>query len=345
MKKYILLLFIAAFAACTTKPPFKGYHHVTVKPLYENELLSIRAIDTMGQNLAFAGSNNSYGMYNAKTNSTTVNVQKYDTLALEFRAVAHTQNDFFMLAVGNPGLLYKTGDDGKMKIVYKEEGEKVFYDAMQFWNDKEGIAIGDPTDGCLSVIITRDGGNTWEKLTLDTFPKAADGEAAFAASNTNIAIKGDNAWIMSGGVESNVYKTTDKGKTWTKYKTPAIQGKATQGMYSIAFYDEMNGVAIGGDYTKPEENKANKIITADGGKTWKVLAAGKNPGYRSCIQYIPNSDAEGMVAIGFKGIAVSNDMGQTWEQVADEGFYTLRFVNDSVAYAAGNGRIAKLTFN
>jgi hypothetical protein len=28
---------------------------------------------------------------------------------------------------------------------------------MQFWNNKEGIAMGDPIADCLNVIITRDG--------------------------------------------------------------------------------------------------------------------------------------------------------------------------------------------
>src|SRR5690606_32645238 len=95
---------------------------------------------------------------------------EYDSLELEFRAVASTSSDFFMLSIENPALLYKTGDSGAMEVVYKEEDENVFYDAMQFWNDQEGIAVGDPTQGCLSVIITRDGGKTWNKLNCGVLP-------------------------------------------------------------------------------------------------------------------------------------------------------------------------------
>ena len=51
---------------------------------------------------------------------------------------------------------------------------------MDFCNDQEGIAIGDPTDSCMSIIITRDGGETWTKLSCDDLPKAKEGEAAFA---------------------------------------------------------------------------------------------------------------------------------------------------------------------
>jgi hypothetical protein len=50
------------------------------------------------------------------------------------------------------------------------------------------------------------------------------------------------------------------------------------------------------------------------------------------------------VAIGFTGISYSNDTGMNWRALSNEGFYTIRFQNDSVAYAAGKNRIAKLTF-
>jgi photosystem II stability/assembly factor-like uncharacterized protein len=115
-------------------------------------------------------------------------------------------------------------------------------------------------------------------------------------------------------------------------------------MYSLDFYDENNGFAIGGDYTKAGDSTANKIRTQDGGKTWQLVAQNQSPGYRSCVQYIPGREAKELVAIGFKGIDYSNDAGENWKHLSDEGFYTLRFVNDSVAYAAGNKRIAKLTF-
>jgi photosystem II stability/assembly factor-like uncharacterized protein len=136
----------------------------------------------------------------------------------------------------------------------------------------------------------------------------------------------------------------DKGKTWAVYNTPITQGLETTGIYSVAFYDASNGFAIGGDYTKPDLNTANKIRTKDGGKTWHLVAENKNPGYRSCVQYVPNSSAKQLVVVGFKGIDYSNNSGYTWEHLSDEGFYTIRFINDSTAYAAGNGRISKLVF-
>ncbi|NNG09985.1 MAG: oxidoreductase, partial [Arenibacter sp.] len=42
--------------------------------------------------------------------------------------------------------------------------------------------------------------------------------------------------------------------------------------------------------------------------------------------------------------AYSHDSGASWKQLSDESFYTMRFVNDSIAYAAGKNRVAKLVF-
>jgi photosystem II stability/assembly factor-like uncharacterized protein len=204
--------------------------------------------------------------------------------------------------------------------------------------------MGDPTDKCISIIITRDGGNSWNKISCEDLPKSIDGEAAFAASDTNIAIVGDHTWIATGGIASRVMYSPDKGHTWEVFETPIIQGTGTTGMYSIDFYDELNGFAIGGDYTKPKDNSANKIRTVDGGKTWDIVGANQNPDYRSCVQYIPNREGKELVVIGFNGIDYSNDYGSTWTHLSDEGFYTLRFIDEHTAYAAGKGRISKLTF-
>lgn len=321
----------------------KEFTDVEIEVLMEDSV-SIRAIELMGEDLAFAGNNGIYGLYDSKADVVRTNRQQYDSIFPEFRAVASTSSDFFMLSVGNPALLYKTGGKGNMDLVYKEENDKVFYDSMIFWNDLEGIAMGDPTEDCLSIIITRDGGDTWKKIPCTTLPKAAAGEAAFAASNSNIAVSGNNTWIISGGIKSRVFYSPNKGIDWEVYDTPLIQGSPTTGGYSIDFYDENNGYIIGGDYTNPEEKTANKAKTEDGGKTWKLVSDAKDPGYMSSIRYVPNGQGREIVSVGFSGIFYSADGGEEWRKLSSEGFYTIRFKNDTLAYAAGKNRIARLTF-
>ena len=347
MRIFVLSVLVILLVSCEKQEKVftpRAIVKVEIESILEDSLLSIRAIDILNDNnLAFAANNNTFGLYNPQNGSWNISKQVLDSLEFSFRAVSHTNNDFFMATIASPTLLYKTSDSG-MKLVYKEDHEKAFYDAINFWNDQEGIAMGDPTDDCISIIITRDGGNTWNKLSCEELPVAKEGEAAFAASDTNIAIVGDNTWIATGGNVSRVLYSPDKGATWEVYDTPIKQGIGTTGMYSIDFYDELNGFAIGGDYTKPSDNSANKIRTEDGGKTWNVVGANEDPNYRSCVQYIPNREGQELVVIGFNGIDYSNDVGSTWTHLSDEGFYTIRFIDENTAYAAGKGRISKLTF-
>jgi len=347
--KYLVsfILLCVLFSSCkeheSKAKAQRNYNTVEIKYLLQDSLLNVRAIEiNEGRVVAATSKGAIYRDVGFEDTFEKGNYWEFTPDSLlnnNFRSVAFQGDKTFTLSIGNPAKLFYDGS-----LVYFENHEKVFYDAMDFWNDKEGIAIGDPTEDCMSIIITRDGGSTWQKLPCDVLPKAKEGEAAFAASDTNIAIVGDHTWIATGGKSSRVLYSSDKGHTWEVYETPIAQGKETTGMYSIDFYDELNGFAIGGDYTKPEENTANKIKTIDGGKTWKVVGAHQEPGYRSCVQYVPNSEGKELVVVGFKGIDYSNDAGITWRHLSDEGYYTIRFLNDSIAYAAGKGRISKLTF-
>ncbi len=334
-----LVLFIGMFS-CSERKQRSPFSSIAIETIYE-DTLSIRAIEIIGNSLTFAANKGTFGTVDLSTGKVRANIEKYHTSIPEFRAVAHTSTDFFMLSVGSPALLYKTGENGKMELVYMEEGEGVFYDAMTFWNDKEGIAVGDTVEGCLSIIVTRDGGRDWEKIPCDVLPEPIAGEGAFAASNTNIKTIGDKTWIAT---TKRILYSPDKGHTWEAFETPILNKEEAQGIYSIDFWTEYLGIAIGGDYTNPEGNVANKAITIDGGKSWTLIADGQEPAYKSCVQFVPNSAGKGIIAVGFTGISYSSDIGKTWKQLSDESFYTIRFLNDSIAYAAGKNRISKLTF-
>jgi photosystem II stability/assembly factor-like uncharacterized protein len=340
MRHFSFLIVFTLLVSCLQVDKKNQVTSVEIETLYFDSL-SIRAIEIMGNSLAFAANKGTFGTVDLSTGKVRSNIEKYHTSIPEFRAIAHTSTDFFMLSIANPALLYKTGDQGNMELVYKEEDDAVFYDAMTFWNDMEGIAVGDTMDGCISIIITRDSGSNWTKLPCSDLPKEIEGEGAFAASNTNISVVGDKTWIAT---TKRILFSSDKGRTWEVQLTPIRSKEPTEGIYSIAFYDENLGVAIGGDYTSSERNTSNKIITTDGGLTWKLMADGALPNYRSCIQFIPGTRGKGIVALGFTGIAYTSNQGETWTQLTEESFFTLRFQNDSIAYAAGRDRIAKLTF-
>lgn len=346
-KSLILLLFATALFSCKKDEEKKDY-----KPSFTtveadtllNEEVSIRAITIDGDKVWYAGSMGKYGWVSLSGQKNLSGIISRDTLFPEFRAITQTDSDIFVLNAGTPAMLYKISKDGKTsKEVYSETGEKVFYDSMQFYNDKDGIAMGDPTEDCLSVITTTDGGNIWKKMPCSSLPKVIEGEAAFAASNTNLVVKGNDTWIVSGGKKSRVFHSADKGKSWKVYDTPIVQGGAADGIYSADFYDGEIGFAVGGNYEKAQGNTGNKIITEDGGKTWKKMADGQAFGYASCVQFVPGSNGNGLMTTGPSGIWYSYDRGTTWKKILDEKIYhTLRFADDKTVILAGENKVVRL---
>ena len=348
MKKILLLFGIILVFSCVNITQNKDYKHrftsAKIEPILEKSI-SIRALKVTPDHIFFAGSEGKFGYLNSADHSLAYMGQiEYRGTNPEFRAVAMNETCAFILSAGNPGLLYRVNYFGKRELLYRELGKNVFYDAMAFWNDQEGLAIGDPTSKCMSVLITRDGGDSWNKIPCDKLPKSKEGEAAFAASNTNISIDGKNAWFISGGKHARIYHSPDMGKTWEAKKLPVIQGKQSTGPYSLDFYNESLGFMIGGDYIEPKKNKANKATSSDGGKTWNLTATNEQPGYKSCVKFVPNSNGEELVVMGFTGISYSSDSGNSWTKLSDEGFYTFEFMNDYTAIAAGKNKISKITF-
>ncbi len=342
---FIPLLLSSLLMSCNKKAEV-DFNSVQISDVFVDSL-NIRALYPLDdERVWFAANHGKVGLIDGDTPKLAV--IKYDDSFLHFRSIAATEEAVFVLSIASPAVLYKIGFNGKeatnIEEVYKESGSKVFYDSMKFWNNEEGIAVGDPVEDCMSVLITRDGGNTWKKLPCENLPKVKKGEAAFAASNSNIAIFGDHAWISTGGQNSRVMHTGDKGHTWEIYDTPIVRGKAMTGIYSIDFYDENRGIIFGGNWEDKTFNKKNKAVTQDGGKTWQLVADGQEPGYRSSVKYVPGSEGRAIVAVGSPGISFSADGGKNWKQLSQEGFFSIEFVNDSLAFASGNSRISKLVF-
>jgi len=346
MKKTILLVcLITIFTSCKQEYVVRNFDAVNIQK-FDIDGTSIRAIVAVDSNeLLFAGSRGDIGLTDDGGKTWNIQYLKYqDSIVPHFRSLAKTATSVFALSIANPALLYKI-TSGNTKLVYKEEGEKVFYDAMTFLDDKTGVAIGDPMGGCTSIIMTYDGGETWKKIDCSKLPKVEEGEASFASSNTNIGFYKNNIWVVTGGTRARVLKSSDKGKTWEIIETPFIQGDGPQGIYSVDFYDENTGIIMGGDFSKPNENKANKAITTDGGKTWTLVADGKAPNYKSCVKYIPGTKGKEVIAVGKTGVSFSNDGGKTWKDISKDGYYAIDFVDKNTAWLSGHQKIGKLKLN
>jgi len=322
-----------------------GFTSMQIDTLFQDKI-SIRAISIDKNKIWYGADNSRFGYYDLDKKEKFEDRIYRDTLKLEFRSIAQNSENIFLLSVGNPALLYQVSKKTqKVKLVYKEVNPKVFYDSMQFWNDKEGIAIGDPTEDTFSIIVTRDGGETWTKLLSDKLPTNAEGEAAFAASNSNIVIKGNDTWLVSGGKKARVFYSPDKAKTWKVIETPIVQGKTMTGIFTADFYDAKHGFIAGGDYELPNKKSDNKAFTTDGGNTWKLIGQDMGFGYASCVQYVPGGNGKEIICVGYEGIQYSQNGGENWTQLStDTKFFTIRFINRNTAIAAGHNKVVRLRF-
>ena len=347
MKKIVVIsLFSLVFIGCKAQIAVgSSLPNIKIDTLLQDKI-SIRAIAIDGDKVFYAANKNRVGYLDLKTKLKFERKISKDSLEVEFRSLAITNKAVFVVTISNPALLYRFSKDlANKELVYEEKHEKVFYDSMQFWNDNEGIAMGDPISNCFSIVITRDGGATWQKAACENLPKLVEGEAAFAASNTNIVVKGNHTWLVSGGKEARVFYSSDKGISWRVYNTPIVKGEAMTGIFSADFYNEKIGFIAGGNYEKYLYTIQNKGLTLDGGKTWQLVGENTGFGYASCIQFVPKSNGNGLLSVGATGIHYSKDRGTTWSQISsDNSLYTIRFVDAKTAIAAGKDKIIRIIF-
>ena len=241
-----------------------------------------------------------------------------------FRSSSPAGDSWFAASIASPAWIAKTNIHGfQPSWVHHDTSAAVFLDAMAWWNADNGLVFGDPVDSCAHLLRTTDGGLSWSPISCESLPNMLPGEAGFAASNGNICIVGDTAWVFTGGQQSRCLRTTDQGKTWSIHDLPILQGGSMTGVFSASFSSAQQGFAMGGNWEEPKNNVGNLIQTSDGGESWHVLSDGLGPGYRSCIVHHPSG--ESLVATGFDGVDVSLDLGNTWQHVSDSGHYVARF--------------------
>ncbi|MFQ5628941.1 MAG: WD40/YVTN/BNR-like repeat-containing protein [bacterium] len=269
--------------------------------------------------------------------------------SLDFRDIeAFDENSAFIMSAGPGGLsrVYKTENGGKSwQHLYTNPHPEGFFDGMAFWDANNGIVYGDPVDGKIFIMTTSDGGASWQRVSPDALPAMREGEYGFAASGTGIAVYGEShAWICTGGSAARVFRSTDKGKSWHVAETPIISGQPSTGIFSLAFRDAKNGIAVGGDYQKPKQARATVARTTDGGKSWVLVENASLVTFRSCVGYVPNAGANLLVAVGSHGASYSADAGLTWQPIVGPGYHTPNFGGSmSAGWVAGaDGRVTKI---
>jgi photosystem II stability/assembly factor-like uncharacterized protein len=263
--------------------------------------------------------------------------------ALDFRDVHAVDSRTAYLLASGPGeksRIYKTIDSGaSWALQFTNPDPKGFFDAIAFWDARNGIVLGDPVDGEFVILTTADGGEHWLRQRT---PPALPSEGAFAASGTCLIARGQHeAWFATGGPGgARVFHSQDGGASWTVAQTPVRNKAASAGIFSLAFSNSRHGIAVGGDYTKPAESEHNIAVTSDGGRTWIEPAGSRPNGYRSAIAFVP--DKKMWVAAGTTGSDVSYDDGRSWKPFDSDAFNAISFVSSRSGWAVGpDGRLAE----
>ena len=229
------------------------------------------------------------------------------------------------------------------------------------------------------IRVTHDGGATWTPITdpehnmpgKNLMPEGTEG--LFAASNTSAAVSNGWLWIGTGGgrvLHRQLYASPEEKASlfqssfcagaldptshtcgipwvdWTSTKTPLTAISPTAGIFSIVFRTEAVGIAVGGDYQKPEDAQLTAAYSTDG-QHWYPAQTPPH-GYRSAVAYVP--DHKLWITVGPNGTDISTDDGKNWHPLrplkgqpadADQHWNAL-----SYPFAVGpKGRIGKLNTN
>ena len=341
-----LALIASACVSDRTGPPPPRFSW-TVQPAGTHA--SLRGVSVVDDRIAWASGSKGTVLRTLDGGATWTILPVPGEEATDFRDIeAFGPDEAVIMGIGRPAKIFRTTDGGKTWTrTFADDSPGVFLDGLAFFDRKSGLAVGDPMDGRFLVLATTNGGAAWSSLPPDSRPAALDGEAAFAASGTSLAVLNDGlVWLATGGAASRVWRSEDRGGHWEPVASGLLEGAASAGGFSVAFYDARTGIAVGGEYKAEAAALGNAAVSADGGRTWRPVKDRRPGGFREAVAFIPGTTPPIAITVGPSGSDYSLDLGHTWTAIATpEGLHALGFARRGRAgWAVGrDGLIAKLT--
>jgi photosystem II stability/assembly factor-like uncharacterized protein len=265
---------------------------------------------------------------------------------MDFRDVHGFSADVALLMAAGPGkasAIYRTDNGGKSwTIVYQNADEKAFFDGMDFFDDKHGLLIGDPTGPKPYLMVTMDGGLSWARLNPERIPDLIPGEYAFAASGTSLDTgPGGDCCFVTGGSAARYFFSADRGRHWEVLPLPMLQGDPAAGAFSVSRGPGPLVAVAGGNYQKMTLTGSNIAISNDKGLTWTGPAGAAQVPFMECVRWI---DAGKVVACGPPGVWISSDAGVNWHQISTEGFHAMDVTDGTgiIWLAGAKGKIVSI---
>lgn len=243
--------------------------------------------------------------------------------------------------------IYKTTDGGTSwtRCAGAAYGTSSWPDLVHFFNANDGVAFGDPVGGFYEIYTTNDGGTTWAQS-----PNTANVLAPIPAAEYGLAnsfgVFGNT--ICVGTNHGRIFRSVDKGVTWTVSTTPLTLTSANAtDIHKIEFRDANNAIA-GSVYINNVSKPVYSFIkTTDGGITWtSVTSTGAVFGSDYCA--VPGTNFYVSTGADFttpnQGSSMSSDDGATWQLIEDTtGFSAgstgqrtaVKFFSSTLGYAGG----------
>ena len=243
-------------------------------------------------------------------------------------------------AINNQGRLYKTENGGETwRLQFQKEDSffrtVVFADSLNGWLGTIGLDEKDLySSDSIILYETRDGGEHWKPSKI---------AGAYPTGLCGLQKVNEKVIVGCGRVRGPSYfvKTMDQGKTWTSLDLSDKAGS----LIVPHFFDEQNGIMIGGTTRDKENSKALILSTADGGATWKKLFESSQTG-EYCWKIVFPSENIGYVSIqrnvddGNFHFLKTEDKGKTWKEMeyAKRHYFTqgIGFVNEDVGWIGGS---------
>jgi photosystem II stability/assembly factor-like uncharacterized protein len=259
--------------------------------------------------------------------------------SLDFRGVVAFSVDEAFLMSSGPGdqsRIYHTSDAGRhWQLQFTNANPKAFFDSIAFWDKTHGIVLGDPIPDDSGTpkfqLLMTDDGQSWTPIPPAQLPPALEGEAAFAASNTCLAIlrttdaAPPSRVIASAARDLGVPSTTNAADNSAP---PSAQPSPVQSSKSGASAPRQPPEKDGASAPDPNiwfatGGKAARVFhSPDRGHTWEVFDTPITHGSDSAgIFSIAFRDAtHGVIAGGdYKlpelhgpNLAFTADAGKTW---------------------------------
>jgi hypothetical protein len=260
---------------------------------------------------------------------------------------------------GDQSRVYRTGDGCiTWTLAFANPDATGFFDDIQFLDKEHGFLLGDPvplgpqsSQKVFALFKSEDGGAHWIRLAQQNSAGqnrgtalAAEHLSAFAASNTSLFVQEDTSWFGVGGPGGSYIVRGSKSAAQGQdskmlgislIPVPLASGTDSSGVFSLAFRDQSHGIAVGGDFQKPDQRPGTAAYSADGGRMWSLPQVPPH-GYRSAVAW--DAQTAAWIAVGTNGSDISYDDGRTWQKL-DEGNWNAL----SLPWVVGpKGRIAKL---